>query len=129
MHASDAIELPCVLVVEQNAIIGLSLADDLEEQGYTVAGPLSCIGALKWLQACTPDLAILDADLQSGYCTEIARLLRARDVPLLVFSSHERRHAAAEFRNLPWISMPAEFGTLLRGLRNLPSPASIRHVT
>jgi DNA-binding response OmpR family regulator len=128
MHAPESVEPPSVLVVEQNAIIGLSLAEDLEDQGYAVVGPLACLAALKWLQTRTPDMAILDADLQYGSCIELARLLRARGVPFLVFSSHERRHAAAEFRDLPWLTMPAEFSTLLRNLRSLPPPVAVRHV-
>ena len=50
MHAPETVDPPCVLVVEQNAIIGLSLAEDLEDQGYVVVGPLACLAALKWLQ-------------------------------------------------------------------------------
>jgi DNA-binding response OmpR family regulator len=122
MHASET-DASCVLVVEQNAIIGLSLAEDLEDQGYRVAGPYACAGALKWLQTHTPNLVILDADLQSGSCVELARLLRLRGVPFLVFSSHERRYAAAEFRDVPWVMMPAEFRTLLSTLRSLPPRA------
>jgi CheY-like chemotaxis protein len=120
MHKPDKTLAPCVLVVEQNAIIGLSLAEDLEDQGYQVAGPFACAGALGWLQSRTPELVILDADLQSGSCVELARLLKARQVPFLVFTSHDQRNAAAEFRDAPWVMMPAEFGTLLSTLRTLP---------
>jgi DNA-binding response OmpR family regulator len=123
MHAPET-DASCVLVVEQNAIIGLSLAEDLEDQGYRVAGPYACAGALKWLQAHTPNLVILDADLQSGSCVDLARLLRLRGVPFLVFTSHERRYAAAEFRDVPWVMMPAEFRTLLNTLRSLPPRAT-----
>lgn len=124
MHAPETVTMPCVLVVEQNAIIGLSLAEDLEEQGYQVAGPFACAGALQWLQTRTPELVILDADLQSGSCVELARLLRRREVPFLVFTSHERRNAAPEFRDVPWILMPAEFRTILSTLRSLPPQAA-----
>ena len=96
-----------VLLVESNAIIGVDLADQLERGGYEVAGPFACAAAAKWLQSRTPDLAVLDVDLQSGPCVELARELRQRGVPLLIFSAHDRQHALAEFRCLRWLPMPA----------------------
>jgi DNA-binding response OmpR family regulator len=120
MHPQEFVDVPCVLVVEQNAIIGLSLVEDLEDEGYRVVGPFACAGALRWLQTSTPELVILDADLQSGSCVELARLLRERGVPFLVFSSHEQRNAVAEFRDVPWINMPAQFRTLLNTLQSMP---------
>ena len=125
MQAITRVPRPCVLVVEQNAIIGLSLAADLEDQGYDVAGPFACAGALAWLDAHTPDRVILDADLQRGACIELARQLRGRGIPFLVFSSHDRRAVVDEFRDVPWLSMPAEFSAVLDRLQSLPRAVEV----
>jgi DNA-binding NtrC family response regulator len=110
---------PSVLVVESDAVIGMSLAEELEEDGYGVAGPFSCAGALGWLKTSTPDSAVLDVDLQSGPCVELARQLRSRGIPFVVFSSHDQSLALEEFRNVPWIAMPAYSETLSVALREL----------
>ena len=109
----------CVLLVESSAIIGLDLADDLESHGYAVEGPLACAAAAQWLETRTPDLAILDVDLQSGMCVALARELRAREVPILIFSAHDRAYALEEFRSLPWLAMPASKHALHSALHEL----------
>jgi DNA-binding response OmpR family regulator len=109
----------CVLLVESNAIIGLDLADQLERHGYDVAGPFACATAVRWLRSLTPDLAILDVDLQSGACVELARELRRRGVPILIFSAHDQKNALEEFRTLPWLSMPASRDALHVALKAL----------
>jgi len=108
-----------VLLVESSAIIGLDLADGLEGLGYGVVGPFACADALQWLETATPDLALLDVDLRSGPCVTLAHRLRARQVPILVFSSHDRRSSLAEFHDLPWLSMPASLDCLDAALRAL----------
>jgi DNA-binding response OmpR family regulator len=107
------------LLVESNAIIGLDLADELAEQGYEVAGPFTCAEALAWIKVDTPDLAVLDVALQSGICVRLARELRAREVPILVFSSYMPQHALPEFRSVPWLSMPAAMEALHSALLEL----------
>lgn len=108
-----------VLIVESNAVIGIDVADYLEVEGYTVAGPFACEGALGWLSTHTPRAALLDVDLQSGACVDLARELHRRAVPILVFSAHDRRFALPEFRDVPWVPLPSPFtaiGSTLNGL-------------
>ena len=41
---------PLVLVLEDEALIGLNLRDDLQDAGYRVEGPFNtCAAALEWL--------------------------------------------------------------------------------
>jgi DNA-binding response OmpR family regulator len=107
---------PCALIVESNAAIGLYLADDLEDHGYAPAGPFSCAGAIKWLATHTPDIAVLDVDLQSGPCVEMARELKRRNVRVIVYSAHEQRYALSEFHNLPWVPLPSTMDELHKAL-------------
>jgi DNA-binding response OmpR family regulator len=120
VEQSRPFALSRVLLVESNAIIGLDLADELAGQGYEVAGPFACTTALQWLERDTPDLAVLDADLRSGTCVDLARELRARGVPILIFTCHDQKHALPEFSDLPWLPMPAAMEALCAALRVLP---------
>ena len=64
---------PVVLVAEDEAVIAMALADDLEAAGYAVAGAFAtCESALQWLKDETPDLAVLDPMLKDGTCRELA---------------------------------------------------------
>jgi DNA-binding NtrC family response regulator len=109
---------PLALIVENNAFIGMYLTDDLDDQGYATAGPFACTGAVKWLAANTPDIAILDVDLQSGPCVALARELKQRGVPIIVYSAHEQRYALPEFQDELWIPIPASTETLRQALAN-----------
>ena len=82
---------PLVLLVEDEALIALALADDLETAGYQVAGPFHrSSDTLSWLEHQTPDVAIIDVHLRDGSSIELARVLRERGVPFVVFSGERR---------------------------------------
>src|ERR671921_706764 len=64
---------PCCMIVEDQALIGMSLEASLEEAGFTVAGPfMSCAQALQWLEHNSPDLAVLDVIIKDGTSLQIA---------------------------------------------------------
>jgi DNA-binding response OmpR family regulator len=96
------------LIVEDQVLIAMSLEAYLEDVGYELAGPFrSNSEALAWLDSSTPDLAILDYKLNDGLCIDLARTLRSRGVPFVVYSGD--RHAPGmppEFEGAPWIEKP-----------------------
>ena len=76
-----------VLVLEDEAIIALDLEGTLLDAGFEIAGNIpTCAAALKWLQAHSADVAILDVNLLDGSCNEVAQCLVAAGIPFLVFS-------------------------------------------
>ncbi len=109
-----------VLVAEDNAIIGMMLADDLQDAGYAVAGPFShAATALAWLEEFSPDLAILDVLLKDGSCAPVARELRARGVPFLVFSGLDAAPDIPELQGVPWIAKPSDLAEIAKALGTL----------
>ena len=111
---------PVVLVAEDEAIIAFEVADLLKGAGYTVAGPVStCAEALACLGADTPDLAILDILLSDGPCTEVARELRQRGVPLIVYSGYSQQEAGPEFQEAIWLEKLASDEDLLQIMHQL----------
>src|SRR4051794_16531676 len=72
----DPTFIPCCLIAEDQALIGMALEAYLEDLGIDVAGPYpSCTEAAGWVEAHTPELAILDFKLKDGSCTDLARSL------------------------------------------------------
>jgi DNA-binding response OmpR family regulator len=107
---------PLVLILEDEALIALNLQDELQDAGYAVAGPFtSCSAALEWLGTATPSMAILDAALNDGSCSNVAAELSRREVPFLIYSGHQESHPLlAEFQHVTWIEKPAPPAVLVR---------------
>jgi DNA-binding response OmpR family regulator len=116
-----AARLPVCMIVEDKAAIALALEDEFREAGYDVSGPFAtCGAALIKLRRDRPDVAILDTVLKDGSCLELARALRLRGVPFVVFSGWEEMHQnAPELAGAPWIVKPAEFETVRRAVEGL----------
>jgi DNA-binding response OmpR family regulator len=98
-----------VMIVEDEALIAWDLADVFGDRGFRISGPFSASGeALESLQTVVPDLAVLDAVLSDGSCLELARALRKRGVPFLIYSgAHEFEAHAPDLEGVRRIEKPA----------------------
>lgn len=112
---------PVVLVVEDQALIGLSIEAFLTEAGYEVAGPFaSNAEALAWLDGARPAAAVLDLGLRDGLSTALAGELRRRGVGFVVYSGHAQRpDLAPELQGVPWLRKPVPREDLLGAVRAL----------
>jgi DNA-binding response OmpR family regulator len=119
---------PLVLLVEDEALIALALTDDLETAGYDVAGPFHrSSSTLEWLEQQTPDVAIIDIHLRDGPSVELARVLRDRNVPFIVFSGEKRDGRGPDaFDGARWLSKPVGARQLLDTLKELASSVPSR---
>jgi len=115
---------PCCMIVEDQALIGMSLEASLEEAGFDVAGPfMSNAQALKWLETAAPHLAVLDVMLKDGTSLLIARELKRRGVPFAVYSGlPPDANRPPELQGVPWLEKPARRETLLAILEKLVDP-------
>ncbi len=78
---------PCVLVAEDELIIGVDLCDTMAEAGYDVEGPYHRLSsAMLSLQKHRPDLAILDVRLDDGDSFPLAEALIKENVPVIFHS-------------------------------------------
>ena len=118
---------PRCLVVEDQALIGMALEDYLHEAGMQIVGPFaSCDRALAWAQVETPDVALLDYRLEDGFCTEVARTLLQRGVPVIIYSGYPRgADLPEELRDVTWIEKPVDRTTLLDVLVASCSPGPL----
>ena len=110
-----------VLLLEDEALIAVALQTDLEDAGYTVAGPfLTCASALEWLASHRPDAAILDTVLKDGPCKEVAVTLTSLGVPFLVYSGHRGDlNTLPELECATWVEKPAAANVLINTLEGL----------
>jgi len=101
-----------LLVVEDDAMIGMLLADMLDELGYTVAAEAASIDeALEATRKTDFDLAILDADLQGRSVSLIADALVARDIRF-VFVTGYGDHGLPAYRDRPTLNKPFKIDAL-----------------
>jgi DNA-binding NtrC family response regulator len=115
----SASQRPSCMIVEDQALIALSLEAYLEEMGLDVGEPLmSTADALEWLAANTPTVAILDYSLRDGPCIAVIDALRARSIPFVIYSGHKPSVAPKELQNVPWLVKPCDRVALLAALTN-----------
>src|SRR5215210_2027290 len=95
---------PLCLVIEDEALIAMSLEASLEDAGFRVAGPfMRNADALVWLDSHTPDLALLDVLLKDGPCTSIVHALQRRHVPFAIYSGLKPRSMPPELAGTQWL--------------------------
>jgi len=97
-----------VLVVEDDAVLGLDTVQQLTDAGFDVIGPaVSVAKALRLISETGCDVAVLDVNLGSETTESVARELRARGIPFVVVSGYSSEQHPAGFRGAPTLSKPA----------------------
>jgi CheY-like chemotaxis protein len=96
-----------VLVVEDEALIALMMADQLAELGYTVIGPAFNISEARRLASVASiDAALLDLNLHGILADEVADILVRRDIPFHLVTGYSdpppARHKNVEVLQKPF---------------------------
>jgi len=109
------------MIVEDQALIGMSLEASLEEAGFAVEGPfMSNAQALRWLENDAPDIALLDIMIRDGTSIEIARTLKSRGIPFAIYTGlPPKADRPPELRNVPWLEKPISREALTAALEEL----------
>lgn len=116
--AEGDIRRPRILVVEDETLIALDVAHELEARGYRVVGRASSIGAA--LELCDTvefEAAILDVKLGTDDSTLVARRLVERGTPVLVVSGYTNYEGI--FQTLPKLQKPFNYDELVSSLQQL----------
>jgi DNA-binding response OmpR family regulator len=102
-----------VLVVEDEAMIRILIADMLGELGHTLAAEAGHIDeALRLAQSTEFDLAILDVNLRGKIITPVAELIRARRRPIIFATGYGSEALPEEFRDFPALPKPYQMEAL-----------------
>ena len=109
------------LIVEDDPVVGLGLADALDPGKWYIAGPFKYgRDVLCWLSRFTPDVAVVDLALADGLCGDVVAVLQARSIPVVVHAP-QRVIAGADCRIAPslWMERPASSGEMEAALAKL----------
>lgn len=117
---------PRVLVVEDEALIALLVADHLERAGFKVVGPATSVSkALDLIEEGDCEAAILDIRLGEELAEPIAHALKARGTPFVTVSGYSRTQRSAAFEGAPMLVKPVKTKDLIAELRRcLAMPAA-----
>lgn len=97
-----------ILLVEDEPIIAMALAEDVEAAGAHVIGPADRVErALDLIDIRQPDAAILDIGLGTGTCFPVADVLLARKTPFVFTSGYDANLIPPAYRKVPVVMKPA----------------------
>ena len=97
-----------VLVVEDDALLGLDIAEQLEDAGFEVIGPaISVAKAFRMMEEAGCDAAVLDVNLGKETAEAVAIELRARGTPFIVLSGYSSDQHPPGFHGAPSLAKPA----------------------
>lgn len=117
-----------MLLVEDEALIGLDMKARLEAMGWRVVGPIgNTDDALRAAEAIRPAAAVLDVNLAGQSSEPVARRLREIGVPFAFATGYgDYALGAAEF-DAPVLVKPATTGELRQALADLGVAPSTTH--
>lgn len=103
-----------VLLVEDEFLIAMDLAEELEARDHHVLGPFRAAAeALAAIEDTPIDVALLDVSLHDGECWALADALRARSVTVVFLSGRRESDLPERFRGAPLIGKPVAYDRLL----------------
>jgi CheY-like chemotaxis protein len=81
--------MPRILVVDDDPMIAMLLADWLSELGHEPLGPAyNSASALSLIETSRPDAAIVDVSLGAGSGYTVAECLAKREIPFVFATGH-----------------------------------------
>lgn len=109
-----------VLLVEDEVMIRMMVADMLEELGYTIAGEAGEIDdAVKLVQVADFDIAILDVNVNGKVITPVAEAVQLRGLPFVFATGYGAQGLPEKFRDRPTIQKPFQVETLARTIESV----------
>jgi DNA-binding response OmpR family regulator len=98
-----------VLLVEDEALVGIMIQEYLTESGFQVVGPVCSVSdALEAAKDGQFDAAILDINLGDGMVYEVADILAGRQVPFVFVTGYDADSVDSRFREVPVLQKPVE---------------------
>jgi DNA-binding response OmpR family regulator len=113
-----------ILVVEDEPIVALNLADILQDNGAVVLGPASSVATARRLIADSRiDCAVLDVNLGHESVAPLVRELGELKVPFLFMTGYDEKDMAPLWRDRPILHKPVVVAELINALTGIcPSP-------
>lgn len=117
-----------VLLVEDEMLIAMDVADMLEELGFSVVGPaLRLNKALRIAAEECFDLAVLDVNLAGERSFEVADVLRKRGIPFIFVTGYGVAGVIDDYREAVVLQKPIEIFQLGEAMAALKQQMSSKH--
>jgi len=108
------------LIVEDEPLVALLLADALEEAGGTIVGTAAPVEeALRYIESEKIDAGLLDCNLNGRAIDEVASALSCRGVPFLFVSGYGQAGKPRDFADAPVLGKPFTHVQLMRATEAL----------
>ena len=105
----NKVDKPRVLVVEDEALVGIMIQECLTELGFQIIGPVcTASDALAAAKDGDFDAAILDINLGDGMVYQVAEILARRHVPFVFVTGYDADSVDSRFREIPVLQKPVE---------------------
>jgi two-component sensor histidine kinase/CheY-like chemotaxis protein len=109
---------PRILLVEDEALVGMLLREILEEIGCTVTGPISDLEEAQHVAQAAPfEAAILDVNLGGSFAYPVAEVLQTRRIPFVFLTGYAQDCVDKRFSEMPILRKPIEKDALETALR------------
>ena len=106
-----------LLLVEDEALVGMMMKDSLTELGFSVIGPFSRIAdAMQAAREETFQAAILDINVKGEMIYDLADAIAARDIPLIFVTGYGSEAIEERFKTVPVLQKPVDRTALERVL-------------
>ena len=106
--SADPEGLRRVLLVEDEELVAMAMAEELKAHGWTVVGPATTLEEAQELVSSHGrlDAAILDIHLHGRWVHALAEQLKLRGVPFVICTGYELVDPDGRFGNVPLIAKP-----------------------
>lgn len=109
-----------ILVVEDEAIVALDLADMLESNGAVVLGPASTVAdARRLIAGAAVDCAVLDVNLGRESVAPLVRELGDLKIPFVFMTGYDEKDMAPLWRHYPILHKPTVAAELIDALTQI----------
>jgi DNA-binding response OmpR family regulator len=110
-----------ILIVEDESILAMDLADRLKHEGCDVIGPAAREAkALDLVAQDRPDAVVLDLNLDGRLPIDLAKTLVARQIPFVIVTGYgKRQFDAPALQQAPRLQKPINMPELVRALSDV----------
>ena len=109
-----------VLIVEDEFLVAMMIADMLSDLGHDVIGTATNLAAAVQKSSSLPvDFAVLDVNLNGELSYPAADALAARGIPFLFATGYSSKGLQERYMSVPRLQKPFDIRTLERAVLNL----------
>jgi PAS domain S-box-containing protein len=104
-----------LLLVEDEALVGMMMSDILVDLGFSIIGPFTRISdAMKVLGKETFQAAILDINVRGDMVYDLADAVLARNIPIVFVTGYSSEAIEERFKTIPVLQKPVDRSALER---------------